>query len=238
MGIEFHNKFHRHSHHTELIGSDVNSLHDPIASENSPFIGNFYASDDIHVNENIIMNDYLTLSGDMATLSAAEGHEGIIRFALSGDILSGVDNLALTPQDIGDVMEDGFGSHRIVGSSNLELHTDVEITTSEYEDVLVYSSSLAKWTPSADFIINPYLRATDAQAYGETSIGADEVWVSPNQLHEVLDRSFEILATNNLNASGTDGTIQLLHREADYVNGHYGPSYWDLNGLEVRSRQA
>jgi hypothetical protein len=44
MSSRFHNKYHRHNHHT-LATNDPrypDASHDPIASYNSPFLGNFY----------------------------------------------------------------------------------------------------------------------------------------------------------------------------------------------------
>jgi hypothetical protein len=43
MSSRFHNKWHRHNHHTDPIDDPryPDSSHDPIASADSPFQGNF-----------------------------------------------------------------------------------------------------------------------------------------------------------------------------------------------------
>jgi hypothetical protein len=45
----FHNKWHRHNHHTDNTGhtSEPDAMHDPIASESDPFIGDFHIEGDI-----------------------------------------------------------------------------------------------------------------------------------------------------------------------------------------------
>jgi hypothetical protein len=43
MSSRFHNKWHRHNHHTAPIGDSKypDASHDPIASYDSPFLGDF-----------------------------------------------------------------------------------------------------------------------------------------------------------------------------------------------------
>ncbi len=43
MSNRFHNKYHRHNHHTDSINDPrfPDASHDPIASPESPFLGNF-----------------------------------------------------------------------------------------------------------------------------------------------------------------------------------------------------
>lgn len=49
MSSRFHNKWHRHNHHTDPIGDTryPDSAHDPIASSDSPFQGDFFTDDGI-----------------------------------------------------------------------------------------------------------------------------------------------------------------------------------------------
>jgi len=50
MSNRFHNKFHRHNHHTnptDGTGLYPDSAHDPIASPDSPFQGEFYVDGNI-----------------------------------------------------------------------------------------------------------------------------------------------------------------------------------------------
>jgi hypothetical protein len=49
MSSRFHNKFHRHNHHTTSVGDTryPDATHDPIASYDSPFQGDFVIEGDI-----------------------------------------------------------------------------------------------------------------------------------------------------------------------------------------------
>ncbi len=47
MSNRFHNKFHRHNHHTRSTEGYPDSSFDPIASRTSPFQGEFYIDGDV-----------------------------------------------------------------------------------------------------------------------------------------------------------------------------------------------
>lgn len=71
MSNRFHNKFHRHNHHTVATSGPLypDSAYDPIASRESPFKGEFYAADQITTNDSLSarQNVYATnaqISGD------------------------------------------------------------------------------------------------------------------------------------------------------------------------------
>jgi hypothetical protein len=51
----FHNKFHRHNHHTTSTGDlrYPDAAYDPIASRESPFRGEFYSLDNITTTQNL-----------------------------------------------------------------------------------------------------------------------------------------------------------------------------------------
>ena len=62
MSNRFHNKFHRHNHHTEPTdrgGQYPDSAYDPIASPEAPFRGEFY------VDGNITTLSSVSASGDL-----------------------------------------------------------------------------------------------------------------------------------------------------------------------------
>lgn len=68
MGNRFHNKFHRHNHHSAVTPSNLypDSGYDPIASRESPFKGEFYTEGDITTTQSISANS-LTVSRLSAT---------------------------------------------------------------------------------------------------------------------------------------------------------------------------
>lgn len=54
MSSRFHNKYHRHNHHTQPINDPryPDASHDPIASPDSPFLGPFVLSGSLSANSN------------------------------------------------------------------------------------------------------------------------------------------------------------------------------------------
>jgi len=46
MSNRYHNMWHRHNHHTDPTINEANSSHDPIASHNDPFDGDFVINPD------------------------------------------------------------------------------------------------------------------------------------------------------------------------------------------------
>jgi hypothetical protein len=58
MSSRFHNKFHRHNHHT-LPSTDPrypDSAHDPIASPDSPFLGDFHLDGKLSAADFVLAN--------------------------------------------------------------------------------------------------------------------------------------------------------------------------------------
>ena len=50
MSNRFHSKFHRQNHHTYTSGTNPDAGHDPIASPQQPFLGDFVVSGQISAN--------------------------------------------------------------------------------------------------------------------------------------------------------------------------------------------
>lgn len=72
MSNRFHNKFHRHNHHTDPTSRDSlypDSAYDPIASQESPFKGDFYLDGNLIGTKSAIFGENLTINGDSTTLN-------------------------------------------------------------------------------------------------------------------------------------------------------------------------
>jgi len=74
MSSRFHNKFHRHNHHTTPIDDPryPEAAHDPIASPESPFQGDFILQGSLSASETItaagiIFSDPIQIIGLSAT---------------------------------------------------------------------------------------------------------------------------------------------------------------------------
>jgi alpha-tubulin suppressor-like RCC1 family protein/cytoskeletal protein CcmA (bactofilin family) len=61
----FHNKYHRHNHHTNPTLGEPDSSHDPIASQDDPFQGDFYLNGTLSASGNIVAAGDLTVTGDI-----------------------------------------------------------------------------------------------------------------------------------------------------------------------------
>jgi len=58
----FHNKYHRHNHHTNPSPNEPDSSHDPIASPEDPFRGDFHINGQISARSTSF--DTLSVKGD------------------------------------------------------------------------------------------------------------------------------------------------------------------------------
>jgi hypothetical protein len=65
MSSRFHNKWHRHNHHTNPTNDAryPDSSHDPIASEDSPFQGNFYLNGTLIADNISVDTTQVTVNG-------------------------------------------------------------------------------------------------------------------------------------------------------------------------------
>jgi hypothetical protein len=72
MSSRFHSKYHRHSHHTVKIDDSryPDSSHDPIASPDSPFLGDFILNGTLSA-ENISLKDASVTPGETLTSSVS-----------------------------------------------------------------------------------------------------------------------------------------------------------------------
>jgi len=76
MSNRFHNKFHRHNHHTtptDRSGHYPDSAYDPIASPEAPFRGEFY------VDGNITTLSSISAAGDLCALNANFSNSLIVK---------------------------------------------------------------------------------------------------------------------------------------------------------------
>ena len=83
MSSRFHNKWHRHNHHTYQRAGEPDSGHDPIASPLDPFLGDFIlhgALTTVAPLSSFAGSFYSNYTG----LSAFGGREGIYTSSLSG----------------------------------------------------------------------------------------------------------------------------------------------------------
>jgi hypothetical protein len=70
MSNRFHNKFHRHNHHTAPTDRDglyPDSAYDPIASRESPFQGEFYSVDQITTTDSVLVGQTLSATNGRFT---------------------------------------------------------------------------------------------------------------------------------------------------------------------------
>lgn len=158
----FHNKYHRNSHHTTPIPSDIDSALDPIASEDNPFLGNFNLSGDL-----VLSGDHQVVapSGDFSNLTTDE----ILVDSISPNSASEI--------TIGSDLNIG-----VYSINGLELYnlTDVDnsVSGASDNDVIKYNGLSNKWELEA----SSANVASDAQA---TAGIAEDVSINPKQLHFV-----------------------------------------------------
>jgi hypothetical protein len=88
MSSRFHNKFHRHNHHTTPINDPryPDAAHDPIASPDAPFQGDFVIQGGLSASEAIVAAGGIAIENiDFIGLSAADTF--ITPISTSGEFL-------------------------------------------------------------------------------------------------------------------------------------------------------
>jgi hypothetical protein len=71
MSSRLHNKFHRHNHHTTPINDPryPDAAHDPIASQESPFLGDFVLQGGLSASGDMMFKGDITLLNTAALLT-------------------------------------------------------------------------------------------------------------------------------------------------------------------------
>jgi hypothetical protein len=69
MSSRFHNKYHRHNHHTTAVNDPryPDASHDPIASHDSPFQGDFVLNGTLSANDLAFTNASITPGGTLTS---------------------------------------------------------------------------------------------------------------------------------------------------------------------------
>jgi hypothetical protein len=62
----FHSKFHRKNHHTKPDLNNPDAGHDPIASQDAPFQGNFFLNGSLSASGSLMVSGINALSGSFA----------------------------------------------------------------------------------------------------------------------------------------------------------------------------
>jgi len=99
MSSRFHNKYHRHNHHTQSV-NDPNypdASHDPIASPDSPFLGPFVLTGSLSassITENspapgiFVAENVIDVAIDATGSIRATGVAEVSSIAFTGDVLN------------------------------------------------------------------------------------------------------------------------------------------------------
>lgn len=182
-----HKKYHANNHHTDATAGDIGSALDPIASENHPFIGDFYLSNSITISGDLSVSGDVSFATPIVGLPVATtATKGIIRIALSTDT-SSVDK-AVCPKDI-EKFDGVLTPHDLIS----EFHTDIDFTTPP-EDGNVLFRENNTWIPASPHGIGEL--ATDAEAAAGL---IDDKPISVSQLRtEIFKRKPLFTTSSNL----------------------------------------
>lgn len=140
MSSKFHNKFHRHNHHTTPVPDPryPDAAHDPIASQLAPFLGTFWlSSGDIQiVNGEIYTQSGNSVQWSLATSDSVTTVLGIINslfLPLTGGTVDGSLNVTGLTR--------AYGGMQI--SNNLTVFGDISATGNSYFANTVYTTTSA-----------------------------------------------------------------------------------------------
>lgn len=128
MSNRFHNKYHRHNHHTAPTSIDVDSALDPIASPEFPYLGEFHLSGDL-----VVLDDY-SISASSAIVADISGNS-IVANEIYVDTLSSQSGSAISADKNIDI-----GSN-IIANLTLDKITNVNIITPIAGQFLYYNGT-------------------------------------------------------------------------------------------------
>jgi hypothetical protein len=124
MSSRFHNKYHRHNHHSASFQDPKypDAGHDPIASYDSPFLGDFVM---------------------LGTLSAVTAFQGPGTNKPAGVFVTGLSGSPVALQAVGDVLVEGnLSANNIVFTGNLINTYSAPVTASGVFLELVINNTL------------------------------------------------------------------------------------------------
>lgn len=128
MSNRFHNKYHRHNHHTAPTSIDVDSALDPIASPEFPYLGEFHLSGDL-----VVLDDY-SISASSAIVADISGNS-IVANEIYVDALNSQSGSAISADKNIDI-----GSN-IIANLTLDKLTNVDIRTPIAGQFLYYDGT-------------------------------------------------------------------------------------------------
>lgn len=128
MSNRFHNKYHRHNHHTAPTSIDVDSALDPIASPEFPYLGEFHLSGDL-----VVLDDY-SISASSAIVADISGNS-IVANEIYVDALNSQSGSAISADNNIDI-----GSN-IIANLTLDKLTNVVISTPTAGQFLYYDGN-------------------------------------------------------------------------------------------------
>ena len=132
MSSRFHNKYHRHNHHTSSTTDPryPDAGHDPIASPDSPFLGPFVMLGTLSATAYTPYSQLSSVPGAVIT-----GDTGIIVTGLSGTAIQATGNINTN----GDIVTTGGSVKGVIEFTGniLNLYTSPVTATGEFLEVLV-----------------------------------------------------------------------------------------------------
>ena len=104
MSNRFHNKYHRHSHHTAPRTNEPDSALDPIASPSDPFTGTFVLSGQLSAMQNVIVDNNIyaniVISTQISATSAVFDIIDVIMSEVSGFNIVGNSDVLTVPDTV------------------------------------------------------------------------------------------------------------------------------------------
>lgn len=202
MSNRFHNKWHRHNHHTLPVSGEPDSSHDPIASPSDPFRGDFVVNGSISANGSITVSALSAGSVYTSFLRATSSIVDVTDMSiteLSGFMVIGptAQNLTITPYNPATYSAVTLSGVPVSGNSWASFAGDLQTSRNFYASNAYITNTLIAASISSAAV------STDNLFVGNSSIHFYNGTIISSPLTSSVNIYGDLTATNSINSLKT-----------------------------------
>lgn len=223
MSSRFHNKYHRHCHHTIPLSGDVDAASDPIASSDNPFTGDF------HLMGNLIVSGDMTIDGELemhqyqiVNCDATTSKYGVVRIATDAEARERiVSDCVVNPKQLNELIQEidvQNAPHEFISSLHIDSGLNGNLSDG---DILYYQDG--EWSNARPSGIYARL-ATDTEASEGISTSTA---ITQSQLHTEIRRNKPIYVSSATHESISSVFTAMSAEQNEISDGTLAFTYWN-----------
>jgi hypothetical protein len=223
MSNRFHNKYHRHSHHTIPLSGDVDAASDPIASADNPFSGEFHLMGNLTISGDMIIDGDLEMHQyQIVNCDATTSKYGVVRIATDAEASARiVSDCVVNPKQLNELIQKidiQNTPHELISS----LHVDSNLSGSLLDgDILYYQNGA--WSNQRPSGIYAKLATNSEASEGISTSTA----ITQRQLHTEIRRNKPIYVSSATPESISSVFTAMSAEQNAISDGTLAFTYWN-----------